>query len=154
MELVRRGRCRRRNLEIWVSGNLGIWKSWNLEIWKFGIKKQIHSFFLIRIRSVPNVGKFWISRKKLLTIFQTISDNFKQFQTISTTISLVSVSARGRGVRVEHIRNVRRACRRVPGACRSVRGACAERAGACAERAAHAPRGGFWRLLAASGGIR
>ena len=63
------------NLEIWDFGNLEIWGPGNpeilrfgdLEIQKFGIQKikKIKSL-KIQIRSAQNVGKVWISRKKIL----------------------------------------------------------------------------------------
>ena len=63
------------NLEIWNFGNLEIWGPGNpeilrfgdLEIQKFGIRniKKIKSL-KIQIRSAQNVGKVWISRKKIL----------------------------------------------------------------------------------------
>ena len=62
------------NLEIWDFGNLEIWGPGNpeilrfgdLEIQKFGIQqiKKIKSL-KIQIRSAQNVGKVWISRKKI-----------------------------------------------------------------------------------------
>ena len=63
------------NLEIWDFGNLEIWGPGNpeilrfgdLEIQKCGIQKikKIKSL-KIQIRSAQNVGKVWISRKKIL----------------------------------------------------------------------------------------
>ena len=57
---------------------LGIWKSGNLEIRKFGIQKnQKTKIVKIKIRSVHNVGKVWISRERnLLASFGVISGNF------------------------------------------------------------------------------
>ena len=64
------------NLEIWEFGDLGIWRSEDLEIQKFGDlgtwksrnlgskKKEKRKVLKIQIRSAPNVGKVWISRKK------------------------------------------------------------------------------------------
>mgnify|MGYP003336349775 CR=1 FL=1 len=47
-----------------ISGNLEIW---DLEIWEFGIQKiQKMKILKIKIRSAQNVGKVWISRKKIL----------------------------------------------------------------------------------------
>ena len=47
--------------------DLGIWKSGDLEIQKFGIQKSKKIKDLkIQIRSAQNVGKIWISRKKIL----------------------------------------------------------------------------------------
>ena len=56
----------------WKPGNLDFWKSgnpdsWDLEIQKFGIQKMKKIKILkIQIRSAQNVGKVWISRKKIL----------------------------------------------------------------------------------------
>ena len=51
------------NLEIWESGNLEIWGPGNPEIW--GSKKS-NKLFKIQVCSAQNVGKVWISRKKIL----------------------------------------------------------------------------------------
>ena len=70
------------NLEIWDLGNLEIWGPENpeflrfgdLEIQNFGIQKikKIKSL-KNQIRSAQNVGKVWISRKKILpTLFGAI----------------------------------------------------------------------------------
>ena len=61
------------NLEIWEFGDLGTWKSRNLEIWGPGnpeisvqnIKKKMN-ILKIRFRSAQNVGRVWISRKKII----------------------------------------------------------------------------------------
>ena len=61
------------DLEIWEFGDPGIWRSGDLEIQKFGdlgtytfrnsgSKKNLK----IQMRSAQNVGKVWISRKKIL----------------------------------------------------------------------------------------
>ena len=58
---------RRRRLEIWELGNPGIWRSGDLGIQKFGIQIiQIIQILKIQIRSAQNVGKVWISRRKIL----------------------------------------------------------------------------------------
>ena len=45
----------------------GVWKSGDLEIQKFGIQKMEKIKILkIQIRSAQNVGKVWISKKKIL----------------------------------------------------------------------------------------
>ena len=55
------------DLEIWEFGDLGFWRSGDLEIQKFGINRMEKINVLkIQIRSVQNVGKVWISRKKIL----------------------------------------------------------------------------------------
>ena len=55
------------NLEIWGPGNPEIWRSGDLEIRKFGVQKMEKIKILkIQIRSAQNVGKVWISRKKIL----------------------------------------------------------------------------------------
>ena len=69
-------------LEIWEFGDLGTWgpgnpeilRSGDLEIQKFGVQKMTKIKILrIQIRSAQNVGKVWISRKKiLLTLFGAI----------------------------------------------------------------------------------
>ena len=54
---------------VWKSGNLksGIWRSVDLEIQKFGVQKiKKIKILIIQIRSAQNVGKVWISRKKML----------------------------------------------------------------------------------------
>ena len=49
------------------SGGGGVWKSGNLEIQKFGVQKiKKIKILKIQIRSAKNVGKVWISRKKIL----------------------------------------------------------------------------------------
>ena len=57
---------------------LGTWKSGDLEIWEFGIQNFPKIKIIeIKIRYAQNVGKVWISRKKiLLAPFGAISDNF------------------------------------------------------------------------------
>ena len=56
----------------WKPGNPDFWKSgnpdfWDLEIQKFGVQKMKKIKTLkIQIRSAQNVGKVWISRKKIL----------------------------------------------------------------------------------------
>ena len=64
------------NLEIWESGNLEIWepgnpetlRSGDLEIQKFWVQKIKKSKILkIQICSAQNVGKVWISTKKILS---------------------------------------------------------------------------------------
>ena len=48
-------------------GNPEIWRSGDLEIQKFGVQKiQIIKILKIQIRSAQNVGKVWISSKKIL----------------------------------------------------------------------------------------
>ena len=60
------------NPDFWKPGPPDFWKSgnpdfWDLEIQKFGIQKMKKSKILkIQIRSAQNVGKVWISRKKIL----------------------------------------------------------------------------------------
>ena len=55
------------NLGTWKSGNLGNWRSGGLEIQKFGVQKiKKIKILKIQIRSAQNVGKVWISRKKIL----------------------------------------------------------------------------------------
>ena len=68
---------------VWKSGNMGTWKSGNFEIWGPGNpefwnpKKQKKKSIKIQIRSAQNVGKVWISRKKiLLALFVAISGHF------------------------------------------------------------------------------
>ena len=58
-----------------ISGNLEIW---DLEIRKFGIQKiQKIKILKIKIRVAQNVGKVWISRKRiLLAPFGVISGKF------------------------------------------------------------------------------
>ena len=55
---------------VWKSGNLenlGIWRSGDLEIQKFGVQKIKRLRILkIQICSAQNVGKVWISRRKIL----------------------------------------------------------------------------------------
>ena len=55
------------NLEIWGPGNPEIWRSGDLEIQKFEVQpmEKLKSI-KIQIRSAQNVGKLWISRKKIL----------------------------------------------------------------------------------------
>ena len=61
-----------------ASGNLGFWRSGDLEIQKCGVQKIENIKVLkIKIRSAQNVGKVWISRKKiLLTPFGPIWAHF------------------------------------------------------------------------------
>ena len=55
------------HLEIWGLGNPEIWRSGDLEIQKFVVQKMGKMKILkIQIRSAQNVGKVWISRKKIL----------------------------------------------------------------------------------------
>ena len=62
------------NLEIWDFGNLEIWGPGHPEILRFGDKIQNLGIQKIKkikslknqIRSAQNVGKVWISRKKIL----------------------------------------------------------------------------------------
>ena len=64
------------NLEIWGPGNPEIWRSGDLEIQKLGVQ-QIKKNIKIQIRSAQNVGKVWISRKKiLLALFGAIPGHF------------------------------------------------------------------------------
>ena len=50
-----------------VGGGGGVWKSGDLKIQKFGVQKMEKIKILkIQIRSAQNVGKVWISRKKIL----------------------------------------------------------------------------------------
>ena len=62
---------------VWKSGNLEIWEFGDLEIQKigdgglgnpeiWGPKHQTKKSIKIQIRSAQNVGKVWISRKKIL----------------------------------------------------------------------------------------
>ena len=62
----------------WGPGNPEIWRSGDLEIQKFGVQKFKNIKFLrIQIRSAQNVGKVWISRKKiLLALFGAIQGHF------------------------------------------------------------------------------
>ena len=87
------------NLEIWEFGDLGIWRSGHLEIWELGDlgtwksrkveiwgpgnskfwdpKNQKIKSLKIQIRSAQNVGKVWISRKKILpALFGAILGHF------------------------------------------------------------------------------
>ena len=52
----------------------GILEIWDLEIWEFGIQKI--KILEIKIRVAQNVGKVWISKKKLLATFGAISGQF------------------------------------------------------------------------------
>ena len=48
-------------------GGGGVWKSGDLEIQKFGVQKiEKIKILKIQICSAQNVGKVWISRKKIL----------------------------------------------------------------------------------------
>ena len=61
------GTWRSGNLEIWGPGNPEIWRSGDLVIQKFGVHKMEKIEILKnQIRSAQNVGKVWISRKKIL----------------------------------------------------------------------------------------
>ena len=51
------------NLGIWGPANPEIWRSGDLEMQKLGVQQEN---LKIQIRSAPNVGKVWISRKKIL----------------------------------------------------------------------------------------
>ena len=74
------------NLGTWTSGNFEIWGPGNpeflrfgdLEIHKFGIQKiKKIKVLKIQIRSAQNVGKVWISRKKILpALFGAILGHF------------------------------------------------------------------------------
>ena len=71
------------NPDFWESGNPDFWKSgnpdfWDLEIQKFGVQKMKKIKILkIKIRSAQNVGKAWISRKKIiLALFGAIWGHF------------------------------------------------------------------------------
>ena len=69
------------------------WKSGNLEIQKFGIQKvQKIKILTIQIRSAQNVGKVWISRKKiLLAPFGAIPGHFFMGQKKTTCFLLISL---------------------------------------------------------------
>ena len=55
------------NLEIWGPGNSEMWRSGDLEIQKCGVQKiKKIEILKIQMRSAQNVGKVWISRKKIL----------------------------------------------------------------------------------------
>ena len=55
------------NLEIWEFGDLGIWRPGDLEFQKFGVQKiRKIKILKIQIPSAQNVGKVWISRRKIL----------------------------------------------------------------------------------------
>ena len=53
----------RENQDFGKSGNPDFWE---LEIQKFGVQKMEKKILKIQIRSAQNVGKVWISRKKIL----------------------------------------------------------------------------------------